>query len=146
MQKTTIHHLKSATWIATMAVVLLQTPANAFTEATNYLISQHVEQGCGDNNGTYNEDGIYEKDFTGDGKADLIVDDSSLTCQGDETIPQTCGASQCQKTIYVRKGTLLKKAFETYADIQIMPPARLKVYGRHGQTFKILKWNGRTYR
>ena len=93
-----------------------------------------------------NADGIYEGDVNGDGKRDLIIDESGMDCLGPSRISGNCGASSCLKTVYIRRGSLLKEVYGAMDEFRIMSGGRIKQYDHWGRTYRILKWDGATFR
>lgn len=81
----------------------------AASKAAQYLVNQHVAEGCPDGGGTFAAGGVIERDLTGDGKPDLVIDHSSLQCNGGGR-SSFCGMQACSVDIYVREGALLKPA------------------------------------
>ncbi|MEM0898435.1 MAG: hypothetical protein AAGI92_00610 [Pseudomonadota bacterium] len=135
---------------ATIAVVALYTVATAPTalgqsRAAQWLENEQVKAGCSSGRGKFSRGGIVERDLTGDGRADLIIDHSELTCSGSFTRSGFCGVQACSILFYVREGDLLKLNTETLSiGHEIGPGSRpeIKLAAHGGQSYSMRWFDG----
>lgn len=97
------------------AAFLLLPPAYAQSKAAQYLIDEQMNAACDGPGGQLRPGvGAIERDLTGDGKPDLIINHRGIQCP--TGMSGFCGARTCDLLIYVRRGNLLKLEFDTMAD------------------------------
>ena len=107
-------------------------PGHAASKSAKRLVQQTIEEACG-GKGDIEPAGIVERDLTGDGKADLLINYGSITCH--EGINGFCGSGGCSIDVYVsRNGKLGQKQDMFGADMEIIDgkPALIKIYDRDG--------------
>lgn len=92
--------------VPALAFLFLAGPAAARSAAADYLIGQQIEAAC-EGPGSFGPDGIIERDLTGDGRSDLILDHGAIDCDGKGRSLE-CGIRACSVYFYVREGQLLK--------------------------------------
>ena len=138
-------------YLATLFLALLfiapMTQANATSKATRYLIKQEIANGCDTKRGKFNATGIIERDLTGDGAKDLILDHGGITCS-DGSRSGFCGAAMCSVIFYVRDNNgLLQQKLEVLsigATNKGGNPANIELINHRGKT-SIVRWNGSTF-
>ncbi|GJE16419.1 hypothetical protein [Methylobacterium marchantiae] len=82
-------------------------PAQAESAAARYLVSQQVAKTC-PKGGQFKPAGIMERDLTGDGRPDLVLNLAELSCRGAANgTNDECGAAHCPVLFFVRQGDLL---------------------------------------
>ncbi|MEN0040603.1 MAG: hypothetical protein AAF764_04620 [Pseudomonadota bacterium] len=109
--------IRSATLLAAAIALLSPTAAQAQpSKAGAYVAKEQMVEACGSRKGAKAaKDAFQEKDLTGDGRADLLVNHSKVRCTAKRK-NERCGPKNCTIQIYVRtKRGLLKPAFETLA-------------------------------
>lgn len=133
---------------ATSAVALLLIASArgelaAASKAAQYLVKQHAADGC-PAGGTFAAGGVIERDLTGDGKPDLVIDHSSLQCN-DGGRSNACGMQACSVEIYVRVGALLKPAesFLSVGGVSLQGgnPPSLKMMSTNSKPYTV-RWKG----
>ncbi|WP_346915729.1 peptidoglycan-binding domain-containing protein [uncultured Roseibium sp.] len=78
------------------------------SNAAAYLRDQQISLACQGRGGTISPDGLIQRDLTGDGNDDLIIDHSGISCNGPKASSLECGTQACSVNLYVREGRLLK--------------------------------------
>lgn len=133
-------------FLLVMLITGLPAQAMAYSKAAEFLIKEQIASGCESQGGTFLS--VEERDLTGDGKSDLIIDHSYLRCNGERLQSVTCGAAHCEILIYVRQGNLLKKV-EEFASIgysiendRSPPTIGLVSFDYKEHT---IRWNGRRF-
>lgn len=132
--------------VALAVAGLLHGPAQARSKAAQYLVDELIRENC-DGPGTFKASEIVERDLTGDGAADLILDLHGIACAGGG-IASDCGPAACNANIYVReKGLLRLKAEEFSVGFEIRPgnPPPIELTDRNFDKYTI-RWNGSGFR
>ncbi|MBZ8133336.1 hypothetical protein [Afifella sp. IM 167] len=135
-----------------VALLALQaSPAPARTKAADYLIAEQIAAACDGAAGRMDPSGVIERDITGDGKLDLILNHRGIACDREgEGIRQSgfCGAQLCSVLIYVRRGALLKLEEEILSGgLALGAGSRpeIHLFGQGGKPLT-LRWNGNGFR
>ena len=126
-------------------MVLMAQSASAESKAARYLIREQIKAAC-PAGGTFDKAGIIERDLTGDGKSDLILDHGAITCN-DGNRSGFCGIRACSVLFYVREGNLLKQKLEILsigATVTGGNPPSIKLTGHNFQESSV-RWNGATF-
>lgn len=89
-----------------LLILVLAHPAAAGSEAAQHLVDEQIAEACFGEPGTIRPESVAERDLTGDGHADLIIDHGGIAC-GEGGMSSFCGAQLCLVLIYVREGSLL---------------------------------------
>lgn len=129
------------------AVLAVAGQAEARSKAAQYLVDQQISDACNGGEGSIAESGLVERDLTGDGRDDLIIDHAGIQCDG-AGMSGFCGAQVCSLLIYVRRGDLLKLEVDslgTVLEISNDPVPVLSVAG-HGANRATLRWDGKRFR
>ncbi len=101
-------HWKFTVLASTFLLLNFLSPqSGALTKATNYLVSKQLSKACHNGQGRVLREAIIERDITGDGKLDLILDLSGFEC--DRGKNEFCETQNCTIVIYIRKGRHLRK-------------------------------------
>ena len=109
--------IRSATLLAAAIAVLSPTAAQAQpSKAGAYVAKEQMAEACGSRKrAKAASDAFQEKDLTGDGRPDLLVNHRKIRCAKKRKNVR-CGPKNCTIQIYVRtKRGLLKPAFEVLA-------------------------------
>ena len=128
---------------AVLILALSAWPAIASAQqsaAARWLAEQSAQEHCG-GPGRFGPDGLVERDFTGDGRADLLLYTGGLTCDGRQA---PCGAIYCLGSLYVREGDLLveKHAILTQcAEVVPGDPPGVTYCNRDGSRYTV-RWDG----
>lgn len=131
-------------------------PAGAVSNAAEYLIAKAISDACESGRGRFEK--ALERDVTGDGKADLLLDHQDLQCEGGQTF--TCGPALppgCLVTFYVREGALLIEKHSYMGDgfsIGRGDPPTIRIVDVGGPSKKLggavrersIRWNGRAFK
>ncbi|WP_019904431.1 hypothetical protein [Methylobacterium sp. 77] len=123
-------------------------PAQATSAAARYLVSQQVAKLC-PKGGQFKPDGIMERDLTGDGKADLILNLAELSCRGDpKGLNDECGAAHCPVLFFVRQGDLLVLKDEIASIGARIGPGRIPRITLVSFEYKehTVRWDGSSFR
>jgi hypothetical protein len=119
--------------------------AEARSKAAQYVIAEQVAVAC-EGPGTIDADAAIERDLTGDGQNDLIIDFRGISCQNNQNM--SYGVQLCTVVVYVREGRLLKQKFETmsaeYVLVSGNPPS-LRLYKHGGKPFRV-RWDGQNFK
>ncbi|MBB4301584.1 hypothetical protein GGD81_000601 [Rhodobium orientis] len=137
-----------ATVVLLLAPLALATPASAYSKAANYLIKQQIRVACDGRPGRIRPEGVIERDLTGDGHKDLIINHDGIECRAEWSRSGYCGASACSVHIYVREGALLVHKTELLTGgIRIGRGSRPRIsfYSLTEQRMVPMRWNGRTF-
>ncbi|WP_282045942.1 peptidoglycan-binding protein [Roseibium album] len=78
------------------------------SRAAAYLRDEQIGVACDGRGGTFEPGGLIERDLTGDGKDDLLIDHRGISCNGSPRSSLECGMQVCSMRIYVREGQLLR--------------------------------------
>ncbi|WP_035898767.1 peptidoglycan-binding protein [Labrenzia sp. DG1229] len=78
------------------------------SRAAAYLRDEQIGVACDGRGGTFEPGGLIERDLTGDGKDDLLIDHRGISCNGSPRSSLECGMQVCSMRIYVREGQLLQ--------------------------------------
>jgi hypothetical protein len=117
--------------------------AVAASKAVEEIVHQTITDSC-DGPGKIDPAGVIERDFTGDGRPDLLINHWSITCQ--KGIDGYCGTDGCSMDVHVAgdKGYGPKQDLFAY-DIKIEDgsPARITVYNRDGDDYTYRWADGR---
>lgn len=128
----------------TLAIAANQ-PAEARSKAAAYLIDRIIAEEC-PAGGTFSPTEIVERDLTGDGAADLILDLHGVRC-ADGGMSGGCGPAACNANVYVRTSGLLKLVTEEFSvGFEIGPgdPPSIEFKDRKFQSYR-LRWNGKSF-
>ena len=145
MQPVTSRILVVATFIA-LATAGSGGEAQALSKAAKWLVTQQIAQGCESKSGTFAAGSVIERDLTGDGEADLIIDHGGLQCTGGG-LRLYCGIRACSVLFYVREGKLLHQKAEILsigASVADGTPPVIEIMS-HGFEKSSVKWNGSTF-
>ncbi|SEN35718.1 hypothetical protein [Palleronia pelagia] len=139
--------------IAVMALAAMaQTVAAQTSNAARYLVRERITEACASGAGSFDPAGIIERDLTGDGRADLILFDHHLSCQGGIGRSQFCGAAACTYTIFVREGDLLQPKHQglsvenVWVDPGTPPVISATGAAASGYATLQLRWDGSGFR
>ena len=127
-------------WGGTVAAQQAASP-----EARAHIETQ-IAAACEDRGGRFTS-GVYERDLTGDGQADLILDHGGIECNGDWRRSGFCGAQVCSVYFYVRNGQALNEVKEMLGIVQSIsstPVPLIGIYAHGGPVFQ-WRWNGTTF-
>jgi hypothetical protein len=118
--------------------------AQALTPEAAAVAAREARDGCSGGQGRFNSIGAVERDLTGDGQPDLLINYQGLSCTN---ATSACGAMACVVMIFVREGSRLRKTLDTLsASVEIgpgdRPPIRLSV----GPNEVSVRWNGRAFK
>ncbi|MEL7254436.1 MAG: hypothetical protein AAGL23_09705 [Pseudomonadota bacterium] len=111
------------------------------------ILQGHVAEGCLNGQGGRFVDGVYQRDLTGDGLVDLIVDHGGMSCVGDFGRSGFCGAQVCSVIFYVNQGGTLTEVQEILAivgEISDTPVPLIGLHG-HGGGRNFWRWNGSAF-
>ena len=124
-------------FLCVLVVFGLSAPALAQSKAAKYLIDQEVSKAC-EGPGTIRPESAIERDITGDGRDDLIINHRGIWC----------GSSLCDVLIYVRKGSLLHLELETMSgSLRLSDENPPDIYlSSHGGDEVPIKWDGNKFR
>ena len=132
-----------------MALCAIAGNAEARSKAAAYLIGQELAKACDGlgGGGRIDDEAVIERDLTGNGKADLIIDHGGIQCSGEQRSGY-CGIRACSVLIYVRKGRLLKLAEEILSIGVTVGKGRRPGIELVGHSFQstTIRWNGRKFR
>ncbi|MCB1438898.1 MAG: hypothetical protein H6888_10630 [Nitratireductor sp.] len=135
-----------------LAIVLLAAypanPVHARSKAANWLVDQQIQEGCDGAKGRFSGGSVIERDLTGDGKPDLIIDHSGLQCGRSGSRSGFCGIKACSVLFYERQGDLLQLRNETLSiGVSVGKGKRPKIglVGHNGKRGTV-RWNGRQFR
>ncbi len=107
------------------------------------ILEGHVAEGCTNGAGAF-QGGVYERDLTGDGLVDLIVDHGGITCTQGFGRSGFCGAQVCSVVFYVNQNGTLTEVQEILAivgGISDTPRPLIGLHG-HGGGRNFWRWNG----
>lgn len=133
------------------AFALLGAPvANAQTsKAAQWLASEQISAACGNSDGRFDPVGVIERDLTGDGQADLILDHGAIECRSSDLGSRSgfCGIRACSVIFYVRDGGLLKMSKEILSIGVEAGPGDRPAIALTGHNFEetTVRWNGSTF-
>ena len=131
-----------------LAVCATLHTANARSNAAAWLVNEQLQAACDGfgGGGQISDDAVIERDLTGDGKADLIIDHSGIDCANGRS--GFCGVRACSVLFYVRKGRLLKKVEEILSIGVTVGQGRRPPIELIGHSFQrsTIRWNGRKFR
>ena len=140
-------------YLASLAAMLLVlttvTPASAYSKAALYLIRQQISDACNDSPGKIDPESAIERDLTGDGKADLIINHDGIQCAAPFSRSGYCGIRACSVYVYVREGALLVEKLDILSVSVTIGQGKIPVltFIPHDMTRKInLRWNGRAFK
>lgn len=114
------------------------------SRAAAYLRDEQISLACGGRGGVMEPEGMIERDLTGDGREDLLIDHRGISCNGSPRSSLECGMQVCSMRIYVREGQLLRLKEEflgmqpTIGNEQV--PV-IRVLG-HGGGQAAIRWTG----
>jgi len=135
-----------------VALLWLQaSPAPARTKAADYLVAEQIAAACDGGAGKMDPSGVIERDVTGDGRLDLILNHRGIWCdRAGEGIRQSgfCGAQLCSVLIYVREGQLLRLKKEVLSGglgLGAGSRPEIHLFG-HGGKPSTLRWDGNGFR
>ena len=84
----------------------------ALSKAALWLIDETVREGCDGRGGTFDPQGVIQRDLDGDGREDLILAQEWLVCNGPMSRSLYCGVQACTVKVYLRRGALLEQAVD----------------------------------
>lgn len=133
-----------------ISIVVSILPTSTFakvklSKAANWLVGQAIKEGCSGRGGKFGSNGIFIDDFDGDGRDDLILVHSAISCNREWRMSDFCGAAACKGDLYLRRGKLLKHNFSFYGEVELRNANRpvISIYGK--TEFRKLRWNGRKF-
>ncbi|MFC6486784.1 hypothetical protein [Nitratireductor sp. GCM10026969] len=133
---------------ATGFMAALCAPAGAYSNATEYLITQEIAAACEGRPGEIDPAAVIEKDLTGDGETDLVLSHEGIGCAGPGPSRSIfCGAQLCTVNFYVRRGGLLHLEREMLgAGVSVEDGAtpRIRMHGAGGRAGTV-QWDGRSF-
>lgn len=133
--------------VASTLALLAASPSTAMSKGAAYLVKERIAAVC-PHGGTFAPKGITERDLTGDGRADLVLDLAGLTCRGAANgLNDESGAAHCPVAFYVRKGDVLVLVSEVASiGARVGPgnPPRITLVGFEYQEHSV-RWNGRDF-
>jgi len=117
------------------------------SNAAEYLVNQHIENGCEQRGGTFDRRGITIRDLDGDGRDDLILADEWIVCNGARQQSITCGVKVCEAVIYVRRGAILERSASfNGTGIEVASGRRPTVtFLEHNLSTFSFGWNGNSF-
>lgn len=128
------------------AIVGGSLPAEAASKAADRIVRKHIADACGGGAATMEPAAVIERDLTGDGKADLIVDQGLISCK--DGMNGFCGTAGCAIDVYVRQGDRFVEKLNLLGfGIEILDgnPPRLRMSDRDGGRH-IYRWKGGQFR
>lgn len=143
--------MKFLKFILTISLFTLSGSAGAqqqkLSNAAAYLLNEQLGVACESRGGWVDPSGFIESDFTGDGKADLLIDHRGFRCHGKPSASLQCGMQVCSTRIYVREGQLLHLKWEAHAMQPEIGGGRFPVIRLrgHGGTPGAIQWNGSSF-
>ncbi|MEM6588073.1 MAG: hypothetical protein AAF641_06465 [Pseudomonadota bacterium] len=107
------------------------------------ILQGHVAEGCTNGAGAF-QSGVYQRDLTGDGLTDLIVDHGGINCTQGFGRSGFCGAQVCSVIFYVNQGGSLTEVQEILAIVGEISDTPLPLIGLHGHGGgrNFWRWNG----
>lgn len=131
---------------AASKVTAPDTPAT-LSKAANYLVNQHIGDGCEGRGGSIDPKGLTIRDLDGDGRDDLIIADEWIVCNGTRQQSNTCGVKVCEAIIYVRRGAILERSASINATgIEVANGRRPTVtFLQHDLSTFAFGWNGNSF-
>jgi hypothetical protein len=121
--------------------------ALAGSKAATYLVKQEIAKGCDGKKGTIEKSAIIERDLTGDGRKDLIINHAGISCAGGG-MSGYCGVQLCSFNIYIRRGKLLKFQIEKLGMGLHVTTGKIPTihwYAHDGSAQKF-RWDGKRFR
>lgn len=117
------------------------------SNAAEYLVNQHIGNGCEQRGGTFDRRGITIHDLDGDGRDDLILADEWIVCNGARQQSITCGVKVCEAVIYVRRGAILERSASfNGTGIEVASGRRPTVtFLEHNLSTFSFGWNGNSF-
>jgi len=97
--------------LAISSIIAWPVPSHAQSPTVQAAINEQILEGCMEGGGQFAPEGIIQRDITGDGLDDLILDHGFLNC--DQGMRMFCGAQACSTIFYIRRGDRLVKTWET---------------------------------
>lgn len=128
-------------------LLLLPSTGFAASKAADYLLQQELQSACEGRGGRIRLEGFIERDFTGDGRKDLIIAHDAIECDGGRSRSGFCGMQVCTIKIFVRRGPLLQLEEDflgLIGGISADPVPVIRLFG-HGGTESQMQWNGRNF-
>lgn len=142
---TPVTRIASITTLAVSSTIAWPTPSHAQSPAVQAAINEQILEGCMEGGGQFAPEGIIQRDLTGDGLDDLILDHSFLNC--DQSMRMFCGAQACSAVFYIRQGDRLVKTWEALtvgvAIAEGNPPV-INLTAHGGSPYR-RQWNGQTF-
>jgi hypothetical protein len=142
--------IRHASMLTMLIAALAASPAAALSKAAEYLVAEQLRLACSGQEGGFEPGGIDERDLTGDGKLDLIIDHGAVSCRagGNHSGRSVeCGAAACMVLFYVRTGKLLKLSLEIASVGAVVGSGKVPVIELIGFEFQkgFVRWNGREF-
>jgi hypothetical protein len=137
---------KALVFTAVMAA-LATGPAEARSNAAQWLVDREIAEACDGNPGSIDPSGAIERDLDGDGRDDFLLAHEAITCQGDMARSLFCGMQVCTVKIFLRRGDLLEQAVDMLGggvEVGAGPVPAISMYA-HGGARGQLRWNGRAF-
>lgn len=133
-------------WLGFLVILVFISPATARSKAAQYLVDQQIAEACNGGSGTIRSEAAIERDLTGDGRADLIIDHRGIWCDGGGQ-SGFCGAQLCSVLIYVRRDALLKLEAEILSGSLEVSGGKIPAIhlSAHGGAPSTLQWDGKKF-
>ncbi|MGL5012602.1 MAG: hypothetical protein ACRC6I_22265 [Paracoccaceae bacterium] len=129
-----------------LGVLLPELTAAQDSNAARYLAAEALDAAC-QAGGAFRPGGLIERDLTGDGRDDLIIDHGGIRCEGEDAVSGYCGMQACTVLIYVREGGLLMPAVEMLAagiEVDDANPPAISGYAHGGDPWSF-RWTGERF-
>jgi hypothetical protein len=128
-----------------LALATSSAPVHAASEAANEIVDRTITETCG-GKGEIDPKGLVERDLTGDGEADLLIDYGFISCH--EGMNGFCGSGGCSVSIHVFENgrlTLKEELFGVETQVLNGKPPRIRVKSRDGGS-QTIRWKGGRFR
>lgn len=133
--------------IAALGLLATAPQALALSPPAAAIAAQEAREGCESARGKFSAKGAIERDLTGDGQPDLLINHDELTCPGAGGRSGSCGAAACTVKIFVRDGDRLSEALDILsASVAIGAGNRPSIALSRGPNSVALRWNGRAFK
>lgn len=122
-------------------------PALALSPEAKRIAASEARYGCEGPGGRFSAKGAIERDLTGDGKPDLLINHDELTCSSSLGRSGSCGAAACTVKIFVREGERFREALDILsASVEIGPGDPPRIGLSRGPNSHSYRWNGRSFK
>jgi hypothetical protein len=133
--------------LATLGLTCGLQPALALSPEAARIATSEAQYGCEGPGGRFSAKGAIERDLTGDGKPDLLINHDELTCSSSIGRSGSCGAAACTVKIFVREGTRLREVLDILsASVEIGPGSPPRIELSRGPNSHAYRWNGRAFK